>query len=267
MPEQLSHRPLWFSILSLIALYFVANVLLGMLFRAFARGGDPAFWTFATYTGSMLVTIGYALVLRRGCGIALPSFRPEKWKADPRVIAVGLVLMLAVSIVLSPLLDRLPDTYVEQLDRYLDGGFWPMFTAVVAAPLLEEFLFRGIIQKNLVRRFGPLGGIAIASVLFGLIHLVPQQIVYASCLGLILGTVYHLTGSLNSAITLHFVNNGLTSLLHMVFGTSVGVEHRLFGDGALWGWSYGISLVLLAGGVWYGIRRLRPDGAKNTTRN
>ncbi|WP_298064555.1 CPBP family intramembrane glutamic endopeptidase, partial [uncultured Rikenella sp.] len=160
-------------------------------------------------------------------------------------------------IVLTPLLQRLPDTYIEMLDNYMGGGFWPMLTAVVAAPILEEFLFRGIIQKNLVRRLGPTGGITLGALIFGGIHLIPQQIVYASCLGLILGTIYHLTGSLNSAIAVHFVNNGLTSLLYLVFGTSDSLEHQVLGDGTLWNWAYGISLLLLLAGAGYAAHRIR----------
>lgn len=255
-------RSLWFPILSILGVYVVASMLLGRLFQQFDTAGGQTAWSgFVTYVVSFGFTIGYAVALRRGWGLEVPSFRPERWGADPRVIVVGLVLMLAVGVVLSPVLDRMPDTYVEMLDRYMSGGFWSMFTAVVAAPVLEEFLFRGIIQKNLVRRLGPVAGIAVGASIFGAIHLIPQQVIYAACLGLILGTVYYLTGSLNSAIAIHFVNNGLTSLLYMVFGTADGVERRILGDGALWGWTYAVSVALLAVGGWYGVRRIRRQEA------
>lgn len=248
---------LWFPILSILAVYIAASLLLGMLFGNLEALYDPAFWSFATYVGSFLVTIGYAVVLRGGWGLEVPSFRPEKWKINPRLVMGGVILMLATGIVLTPLLDKLPDTYIEMLDDYMQGGFWPMLTAVVAAPILEEFLFRGIIQKNLVRRMGPFVGILLGSLIFGGIHLIPQQVVYASCLGLILGTVYYLTGSLNSAIAVHFVNNGLTSLLYMVFGTSDGLERKILGGGTLWNWAYAISAFLLLAGIWYAVNRIR----------
>lgn len=257
MTDKNTPRTLWFPILSILAVYIGASMLLGMLFADLSAIYDPAFWSFAAYVGSFLVTIGYAVALRSGWGVEVPSFRPEKWRANPRLIVAGVILMLATGIVLNPLLDRLPDTYIEMLDDYMQGGFWPMLTAVVAAPILEEFLFRGIIQKNLVSRMGPLRGIVLGSLIFGAIHLIPQQIVYASCLGLILGSIYYLTGSLSSAVAVHFVNNGVTSLLYMVFGTSDGLERKILGDGALWNWAYAISVLLLLVGAWYTVIRIR----------
>ncbi|SUE34810.1 CPBP family intramembrane glutamic endopeptidase [Rikenella microfusus] len=273
MPDTFFPRSLWFPILSILAVYVAASMLLGLILGNLGTLYDPTFWSFAAYAGSFFVTIGYAVALRGGWGLEIPSFHPEKWKANPRLIVAGVILMLATGIVLTPVLDRLPDTYIERLDEYMQGGFWPMFTAVVAAPILEEFLFRGIIQKNLVLRLGPLWGILLGSLIFGGIHLVPQQVVYASCLGLILGSVYYLTGSLNSAIAVHFVNNGLTSLLYMFFGTSDSLERRILGEGPLWDWAYGISLLLLLAAGWYTVARIRrrerqtsprtPDSAEN----
>lgn len=254
-----TRRSLWFPILSILAVYIASSLLLGVLLGSVKAHYDPAFFAFAAYVGSFLITIGYAVALRAGWSIEVPSFRPEKWNVNPRLIVGGVILMLATGIVLSPLIDAMPDRYTEMLEGYMRGGFWPMLTAVAAAPILEEFLFRGIIQKNLVGRMGPLGGIVVGSLIFGAIHLIPQQMVYASCLGLILGSIYYLTGSLNSAIAVHFVNNGLTSLLYMFFGTSTGLEKQVLGDGSLWGWTYAGSVVLLAGGAWYVVRRIRNE--------
>lgn len=253
-------RSLWFPILSILAVYIAASMLLGLLLSHLnIPGTSPASLSFLGYVGSFLVTIAYAVALKSGWQIEIPSFRPEKWRVNPRLIVGGVILMLATGIVLSPLIEAMPERYTRMLESYMSGGFWPMLTAVVAAPVLEEFLFRGIIQKNLVRRVGPLGGIAIGALIFGAIHVIPQQVVYAGCLGLILGSIYYLTGSLNSAIAVHFVNNGLTSLLYMFFGTSTGIEREILGNGTAWYWAYAISLILLAGGAWYVVRRVRQD--------
>lgn len=267
MQDTHTARSLWFPILSILAVYIAASILLGMLFASLSALYEPAFWSFAAYVGSFLVTIGYAAALGKVWGFEIPSFRPEKWNINARLIVAGVILMLATGIVLTPVLDLLPDTYIDMLDDYMQGGFWPMLTAVVAAPVLEEFLFRGIIQKNLVRRLGPLWGIVLGALVFGGIHLIPQQIVYASCLGLILGSIYYLTGSLNSAIAVHFVNNGLTALLYMVFGTSDGLERKILGDGSLWGWAYAISVGLLIAGAWYTVRRIQREKRKTPARS
>lgn len=255
-------RPFWFPLISIIAVFFISSMLLGMLGGLLPDSADNTFVNFIVYVGSMLATIAYAASLHNTWQVELPSFHPKKWRFNPRLVLFGLLLMLSTGIVLTPLLEQLPEKYIEQLDSYMQGGLWPMMTAVIAAPILEEFLFRGIIQKNLVSRLGPLWGILLGSLIFGAIHLIPQQIIYAGCLGVILGTIYHLTGALNDAIAVHFVNNGLTSLLYLVFGTSGSLERKLLGEGTLWTAAYILALLILGIGVLYAVLRIRKSHAQ-----
>lgn len=81
--------------------------------------------------------------------------------------------------------------------------------------LVEELIFRGILQGVIVDRFGAPAGIAIASLLYGAVHSVygsPPEIGFALAVGLILGSIYHLTDSL----TLVVIGHGLLNVL--VFG-------------------------------------------------
>ena len=75
---------------------------------------------------------------------------------------------------------------------------------------------------------------------------------------------YHLTGALNDAIAVHFVNNGLTSLLYLVFGTSGSLERKLLGEGTLWTTAYILALLILCIGVLYAVLRIRKSLAKTT---
>ena len=66
------------------------------------------------------------------------------------------------------------------------------------AGFAEEILFRGIIQI----RFG----IVTASILFGLVHFVsPAYLIVTSVMGLYIGCVFYLSGSLLVPIQLHFI--------------------------------------------------------------
>jgi hypothetical protein len=66
------------------------------------------------------------------------------------------------------------------------------------AGFAEELLFRGVLQAKF--------GIAIASIVFGLVHCVtPAYIVVATAIGLFIGLVYHASGSLLLVIQLHAV--------------------------------------------------------------
>lgn len=81
---------------------------------------------------------------------------------------------------------------------------------VVGAPLVEELFFRGLVQRRLVGRYGPVVGISVASLLFGAAHLLAWQgawtLAYAWAVvggGLVLGTVYHFTKRLGPAVAAH----------------------------------------------------------------
>lgn len=261
MTEKEYRYSVWPATLSTLLVFIATTVGMGKLLRG-NEGNDPDVLPFIVYCSGFFSAILFALLVSRRWRYRLPSFRMEKWKFAPRQTVAGVILMLAASFVLSPLTETIPEAYFDRLNQYMQGGFWPMLTTVIAAPILEEFLFRGIIQKNITLRYGPLAGIIIGAVLFGVIHLVPQQIVYATAMGLILGTIYHLTGSLNSVIAIHFVNNGLTALLYMFFGTSVGLEHKIFPTTGGWTIAYVVSLSLLAIGTLRAVQIIRRQTAR-----
>lgn len=238
---------LLFAIVSILMIYTVTTIVLVRLGELFiGEQGDYGVTQFLCYTVSFVLTLLYCLALhKRYPAIRIPTLRRAAREINSPLMVGGVILILAFSIVISPVLESMPAEWIESVNSYIAGGFWPMLTAIIAAPLLEELLFRGVIQKSLVTRLGPLAGIALGALIFGAIHIVPQQIIYATGVGLILGTIYYLTGSLVGAITVHFVNNGLTTLLFLMFGTSTGVERQFLGDGALWNFVYFCSSALL----------------------
>ncbi len=86
--------------------------------------------------------------------------------------------------------------------------------AVIFAPIFEEIVFRGIIQKGLINNgVKPMNAIWISAFFFGLIHGNPWQFVGAVLLGFVLGLVYYKTKSLLMPILLHAFNNGLSAIL------------------------------------------------------
>ena len=85
-----------------------------------------------------------------------------------------------------------------------------MLTVIVAAPILEEILFRGIIQGSLVRKYGPWRGVLVASAIFGVVHGIPQQVVNAFFVGAVLGFVYYCSRSLIVVMVIHAINNAFS---------------------------------------------------------
>jgi membrane protease YdiL (CAAX protease family) len=97
------------------------------------------------------------------------------------------------------------------------------FSVLVAAPLLEEYLFRGILQSYLRTRFSLAKAIALSSLFFSFFHFAPSQgVANIPLIGslfvfsLYLGFAYEKTRSLWSSIGLHVTFN-LISVIRIIF--------------------------------------------------
>jgi uncharacterized protein len=94
---------------------------------------------------------------------------------------------------------------------------WPWVLAVLAiglGPALgEELWCRGFLGRGLVGRYGPIGGIVLTSLMFGLMHIDPPQAAGACALGLALHFVYLTTRSLLMPMLMHFLNNATVALV------------------------------------------------------
>lgn len=103
---------------------------------------------------------------------------------------------------------------LEDFQKILAG--WPSWAAVlvvaVGPALAEEFFCRGFLGHGLLARHGVAGGVILTSLLFGIMHLVPIQAIYAALLGLMLHGLRLATGSLWAPILAHFGNNALSVL-------------------------------------------------------
>lgn len=93
------------------------------------------------------------------------------------------------------------------------AGFTALLGLVIVAPVTEELLFRGWLMRDLAARYGPRAGLLFSSFLFGLVHLEPTAIVYASVAGLVLGAVALKTQSTLGSIAMHAGVNALPLLV------------------------------------------------------
>jgi membrane protease YdiL (CAAX protease family) len=85
----------------------------------------------------------------------------------------------------------------------------------IGAPIVEEIFYRGLLQRSLVRRWGPAWGIGLASVLFGAAHLLPLQFPALVLAGLLFGVLAHRAGRLGPAIAAHVVFN-MTAVIFLL---------------------------------------------------
>lgn len=99
-----------------------------------------------------------------------------------------------------------------------------LFSILIAAPFLEEFLFRGILQSALRKKLGPFRAIILTSIAFAFFHFSSSQattniplIAALFTFACYLGFLYEKTRSLFASIFLHMTFNSL-SVIRLIFG-------------------------------------------------
>ncbi|MEM7166465.1 MAG: CPBP family intramembrane glutamic endopeptidase [Planctomycetota bacterium] len=80
--------------------------------------------------------------------------------------------------------------------------------AVVVAPLAEEFIFRGLLFRWLVEKYGVVSSAVLSGIAFGIVHGNLAGLLPLSLLGVVFALLYHRTGNLWSSICMHAIFNG-----------------------------------------------------------
>lgn len=89
-----------------------------------------------------------------------------------------------------------------------------IITSIVLAPIVEETIFRHVIQKWLKSKCGAAIAIAITSILFALVHGGFSFDIFPYLLaGIALGIIYEKTGSYAVVVCAHMVNNLVSQLV------------------------------------------------------
>jgi membrane protease YdiL (CAAX protease family) len=158
------------------------------------------------------------LVVRLIVGREWPRILALRW---PGFIHVILALIgLPGLIFLTTALDAAARQYLpsflnlESMMKMVAG--WPTSVAVLIIGLGpgigEELWCRGFLGRGFVGRYGVGGGVLLTSLAFGVLHLEPRQVVYASFMGVLLHLTYLATRSLLVPVMLHTFNNSLSVL-------------------------------------------------------
>lgn len=173
-----------------------------------------------------------ALVAGLACGVIHLRARGATWgdlgcdlrhgAADLRTGVAGVALVLAPLLALAALLDRLvpyAHPIIDLLRAHRDPTAVALVvvSAVIVAPLAEEFFFRRVLQGWL--EAGPAAGDATAAVVasaaaFAVAHWGQGlAVVPLFLLGLVLGAIAHRTGSIVPCVVLHALFNAASVAL------------------------------------------------------
>lgn len=153
-------------------------------------------------------------------------------------LAVIMEFALVVILEIMPPIGRMPEWMKEALDSMMESGLlYNLLTVSVLAPIMEEFVFRGVILRGLLRRIRPVWAVFWSSALFALAHMNPWQAVPAFVIGCLFGWLYYKSGSYWTVVLLHALNNAATVVVSSVTGLDMaGDESLLSIAGPFWGY-------------------------------
>jgi membrane protease YdiL (CAAX protease family) len=139
-----------------------------------------------------------------------------------RDVVVGVPLGIASQLVLVnavnwPLARLFPDAFsFEEVSKRASDlvdaahGGWVVLLAVVVivgAPIVEEIVYRGVVQPGLVASWGRTAGIVVTAALFAAIHMQPVEFPGLFAFALVLGWARHSTGTIGMSIVTHMAFN------------------------------------------------------------
>jgi uncharacterized protein len=218
--------------LGAVALYFVAQMLVGVVLIVafmFASGKpftDPTELMSLSRNGllnGLVVLIAVLLSLPIIYAVIVkvdkrPFGEVVRWRPPVNLPAwMGIVVALVVGVAFDALTLALGKPLVPQTLRDLyQGGVSDVailaLAVVVAAPLMEEILFRGLLYTSLSARIGVPAGITITTLTFGVVHVCTYgtdwySILQTLVMGLILTLLRAWTRSLWPCTVAHVTNN------------------------------------------------------------
>ncbi|PRP91700.1 CAAX amino terminal protease self- immunity [Enhygromyxa salina] len=164
--------------------------------------------------------LGFERLLGRSEGPARPLVSPaERKRAGVCVLIAlaGVVVALAGSAVLGFIQEQLLETAVEEQEAIVElvarGQTWELallaVSAVVLAPLTEEWLFRHMFFRRLLHRSGLTLAWILPALAFSLAHWNPVGVAIYVWLGLVFAACYLLSGRLWVAMAVHAGHNAV----------------------------------------------------------
>jgi len=132
-------------------------------------------------------------------------------------LAAQLAMAIVIALTRIPFTSNVEDSSGSRTAGYVIGL---VLTAVVAAPIVEEVIFRGIVLRGLVARLPIAVAVTLQGVLFGAAHIDPSRgwgnlglAIALSGVGVALGVTAVLTRRIGPTIVAHAILNGVVLTL------------------------------------------------------
>jgi len=214
--------PNWKHILAFIGIYFGGSVLGSLPAVAIAIVKFGTEFTQSEFQAELGPTAPIAMGLPLVLCILYGWYKlgKPKWTLGFENVALtpGLLAVIGTLLVangVTMIAEYLPyyDSFVEMMKEAMVPSIGMAIAVILVAPIFEEALLRGVILRGFLRKLSPTWAIVISGLIFGVMHLHPVHIFFASIVGFALGYVYYRTRSLGLVILIHFINNGVSYYL------------------------------------------------------
>jgi uncharacterized protein len=217
----------------MLGFFFVGQFLLPFVFGAVISPGSltmrgQGIYVFASYASMSILTIGVLYFSIKSYLPLPPDWFKFNWKSNWLLWGIGGYLVATpIVIVVSILNEKIwqgqggSNPLLQIVLEGKDSTALLLFflTAAVAAPLFEEFLFRGFLLPSLTRYVPVWVAICLSGLLFGVAHLSLSEIIPLTTLGIILGIVYVRTKNLLAPMLLHSLWNSTTLISLYILGS------------------------------------------------
>lgn len=195
----------------IVGAFLLWNVVVGLAVRLLPPAASIALGSvlFAGFLEGFVLGPFGPRTARRRADLRLRPLRGAALRATLAAVPVLLVLGWALSAAWTRVVRVPPEVFrpFEELAATRAGLLAVTLLAVVAAPVLEEMVFRGVVQRPLERRLGAAPGIVLTALLFALFHFAPWVLPLHLFLGLAFGFAVYATRSIWAGVVLHAANN------------------------------------------------------------
>ncbi|MCG7461502.1 CPBP family intramembrane glutamic endopeptidase [Corynebacterium tuberculostearicum] len=184
-----------------------------MMKAGLTTGGLGTIMPIALVLSVVVPTAGLVYYLkRRGISLGFLPLGRRGWHLLWQVPLAIFVAGVAAAIV-GPLMGISPSENTSAADGRGVMVVVSLACYLLLAPLVEEIVFRRLLMGYLDRSVPAFASVILSSLIFGLAHIAPPVMVYATFIGMGCALVTRFHNSLRAGFVLHLVNNVVVQLI------------------------------------------------------
>lgn len=213
----------------------------------------------ATSSISNIIAIAI-FTLTKWTPLSLEFFHKRPWAIIYWCLLISLGMLIPSGYLENLIPESMRTDIAANEMKMIMGNNWGYLAVGILAPLAEEIVFRGGIQKESVKFFGSKFagnaghwiGITFTAMLFAAFHGNLAQMPHAFLVGLLMGWLCYRSGSIIPGVVVHWVNNSVAFAIYKAYPQSYDMDMiDFFGGSAVrLGMAIALSLLLFVPALW-----------------